>query len=182
MEGYGVFFDVDLPPLPRSFAWTFRILDLPLGVDPELAQLQRQVAAVGDVRLRQELDQTLRLIQRKVAMPGGTAVSSQGAGTSQVAVRPRMEHSERPQDPFASYATDLGTALAEVLVNYGGTITLRPDEWLTIAARESQPKLLPGGPVETAITLRIKGADLAAFKAGRLNVEEARKKVEIKEF
>jgi hypothetical protein len=97
-----------------------------------------------------------------------------------------MRRSERPversQDPFASYKQELGQALADVMINSVVNLALRPDEWLTVAARESQPKLLPGGPVETAITLRIKGSDLAAFKAGRLTAEEARKRVEIKEF
>ena len=27
IDGYGVFFDVDLPPIPRSVEWSLRVLD-----------------------------------------------------------------------------------------------------------------------------------------------------------
>ncbi|HSK11488.1 MAG TPA: hypothetical protein VK911_18025 [Vicinamibacterales bacterium] len=189
LEGYGVFFDVDLPPLPRSVAWTFQVLDRPVPLDLELAQLRRQVAAVNDPRLRGEFEQTLRTIQRKVSRSGPATVTRQSGvqGDPSNEAEERMVQASRATeapaaDPFASYEADLGHALADIMVHYGGTITLRPDDWLTIAARESQPRLLPGGPVQAAITLRIKGADLAAFKAGRLTAEEARKKVDIKEF
>lgn len=197
LDGYGVFFDVDLPPLPRSVVWTFRMLDAPIRLDFELTQLRRQVAAVADPRLRQEFEQTLRTIQRKVATSGvntfGVRPDEQGERGEEAMVQARTSgqpgagQPAAPQpaadpDPFAAYANELGQALAELMVQYGGTITLAPDDWLTIAARESQPRLLPGGPVQTALTLRIRGADLAAVKAGRLGAEEARKRVEIQEF
>jgi hypothetical protein len=191
LDGYGIFFDVDLPPLPRTVAWSLRLLESPVRLDFELAQLRRQVQAVADPRLRQEFEQTLRTIQRKVSVSSVTSVGGQ-TGEAPARTEGAMVQASRggepdaqPQpprpDPFATYAAELGEALADLMVQYGGTIALKPDEWLTIAARE-QSRLLPGGPVQTALTLRIKGGDLAAFKTGRLNAEEARKKVEIKEF
>lgn len=180
LEGYGLFFDVDLPPLPRSIVWSVRMLDTPVEIDSELASLRRQVAAVNDPRLRQEFEQTIRRIQGKV-MASGVSNRPDNVMISQAPnQKPGVEMPD--EDPFRTYAANLGNALAEVLVNYGGTIDLAPDDWLTIAAREMQPRLLPGGPVETAITLRIKGADLAAFKTGKISHDEARKRVEISEF
>jgi len=196
LDGYGVFFDVDLPPLPRTVEWTFRVLGAPIRLDFELSQLRRQVAEVGDPRLRQQFEQTLRTIQRKVetsnvALEQGTRAGRDDEGQEGVQARNAarqgaaqpapVEPPPAQGDPFAAYQTELGQALADLMVQYGGTISLAPDDWLTIAVRESQPRLLPGGPAQMALTLRIKGSDLAAFKAGRLTPEEARKKVEIKE-
>ena len=59
------------------------------------------------------------------------------------------------------------------------------DEWLTIAARESLDlRFLPENPNDAATTLilRIKGADLNAFRDRRLSREEARKKIEVKQY
>jgi len=181
LEGYGFFFDVDLPPLPRTVAWSVQMLGAPVELEAEIAQLQRQVAAVSDVRLRQQFEQTIRNIQGKVTPANmttgadGRVVMAQRQGR-QTGVETKIE------DPFKSYIGNLSNSLAEVLVTYGGTIELAPDDWLTVAAREMQPRLMPGGSVETAITLRIKGADLAALKAGRISHDDARKRVEIKEF
>jgi hypothetical protein len=205
LDGYGVFFDVDLPPLPRAAVWTFRVLDTPVRLDFELAQLRRQMASISDARLRQEIEQTIRTIQRKVTVSasgsfgvrpgdqasGGDAARGDGemvqartvppGGMAPPAVPPPP--AARPnEDPFAAYASELGQALADLMVQWGGTITLGPNDWLTVSARENQPRLLPGGPAQMALTLRVKGSDLAAFKAGRLGLEDARKRVEIREF
>lgn len=199
LDGYGVFFDVDLPPLPRAAVWTFRVLDTPVRLDFELAQLRRQMAAISDPRLRQEVEQTIRTIQRKVSVSGGAAFGvrpdTQGRGDeAPVQARTAGQLGSTPQpappqavvqpseDPFATYASELGQALADLMVQWGGTITLGPNDWLTVAARESQPRMLPGGPAQMALTLRVKGSDVAAFRAGRLTIEEARKRVEIRQF
>jgi len=184
LEGYGFFFDVDLPPLPRTVAWSVQMLGSPVELDAEIAQLQRQAANVSDARLRQQFEQTIRNIQGKVTRvstrPDPTDASSimvaQRQGGRAAGVEAKID------DPFKSYRGNLSDSLAEVLITYGDTIELGSDDWLTVAAREMQPRLMPGGPVETAITLRIKGADLAALKAGRISHDEARKRVEIKEF
>jgi hypothetical protein len=58
-----------------------------------------------------------------------------------------------------------------------------PEEWLTVAARDNEERLAPGDLYEVlTIVLRIKGADLAAFRAERLTREEARNRVEVREF
>ncbi len=199
LDGYGVFFDVDLPPLPRTVLWSIRVLDTPVRLDFELAQLRRQLAAIPDVRLRQDLEQTIRTIQRKVSVssnrvigdPGGRGEQPRGeearvqaaaAGQPAPVPQPGAATGSSNADPLEAYASELGHALADLMVQWGGTIALGPDDWLTVAARESQPRMLPGGPAQTALTLRVRGSDLAAFKAGRLTLEEARKRVEIKEF
>jgi hypothetical protein len=62
-------------------------------------------------------------------------------------------------------------------------LELGPEEWLTIAARNSEYGLTANEVLNLATTLlRVKGSDLADFLAGRLTKEEARQRVEVREF
>ena len=62
-------------------------------------------------------------------------------------------------------------------------LELGPDEWLTIAARNSEYALSTNEIMNLTTTiLRVKGSDLADFLAGRLTKDEARQKVEVREF
>ena len=63
------------------------------------------------------------------------------------------------------------------------TLELRPEEWLTVAARGSEAGLLPHEIYQlTTTVLRVKGSDLADFLAGRLTKDEARLRVEVRQF
>ena len=61
------------------------------------------------------------------------------------------------------------------MLDYGPPIPVGDDQWLTIAARDDNDSRLGGGdPYDVStIVLRIRGADLAAFRAGKLTREEA---------
>ena len=59
------------------------------------------------------------------------------------------------------------------------------EEWLTVAARDNVPRdpLSPGDTADfSTIIFRVKGSDLAGFRAGRMTLEEARQKVEVREY
>ena len=72
------------------------------------------------------------------------------------------------------------------MVDYAPPMLLSPDDWLTVAARDNAPRdtLAPQDPYEETVTilLRIKGADLAAYRSGRIDSAEAKKRVQIQEF
>jgi hypothetical protein len=69
------------------------------------------------------------------------------------------------------------------MLDYSGPLGIGPDEWLTIAARDAEGPLNPGEPYDAVtIVLRIKGNDLAAFRADRITREEARKRVLVHEI
>ena len=60
LEGYGVFFDVEVPALRRSMAWSFRMLDQNgPGLASAVESLRRHVQTVGDPQARQDLEQAL---------------------------------------------------------------------------------------------------------------------------
>ena len=58
LDGYGVFFDVDVPALRRSVAWSFRQLGRPDGsVETAITSLKRNLASVNDPAVRREMDE-----------------------------------------------------------------------------------------------------------------------------
>jgi hypothetical protein len=177
IEGYGVFFDVDLPPVPRSFEWGVQVLNAGMLV-PEIEQLQQQLTRLNDPRATRVLDPIIRTMQTKVTA-GGPAVPAAGkAGDPDGTVVGGRSES---QDPFGTYVKELKRALTDIVLQYGTTLQLGADEWLHVGAREVSPKLLPGNPTDATITLRIRASDLAALKAGRLTAEEAARRIEFKE-
>lgn len=87
--------------------------------------------------------------------------------------------------PREIYLTEITTALTDAIVDHGIPIGVAADEWLTVAARESGARrFVPADPNDTAMTiiLRIKGSALAALRERKLTREEARKRVEVKQY
>jgi hypothetical protein len=179
LDGYGVFFDVDLPPIPRSVEWSLRVLDTGAVLVGDIQQLQAQIDQLNDPGVKRLLEPIVRNMRAKVAM---TASASGRAGEPADGVRPALVSDSAPPDPFARYVIELKQTLGQILLEYGPTIQLGADDWLTVAAREMSPKLMPGNPTDATIILRMKGSDLTALKAGRLSREEAARRIEVKEL
>ncbi len=134
LEGYGVFFHVEIPGVQPSVEWILTTL--------ERSRAGRQ--------------------------PGGQASL---AGT-----RP-----EPMLDANAIYTEAVQQNLVSAMLDL--RIDLLPDEWLTVAARDGAGPIGPGQIYETiTMVLRVKGSDVADFRAGRISIEELRKKVEVREF
>lgn len=186
IDGYGIFFSVDVPALRRSLAWSFRQLqqdNVELG--RALQQLRRYVQAQGDARAKSELEQALRLVELQVGpMSPEAAARPAGTGTDVAADRAVVEARPTLIDaPDVAYTNEVKRALVDAMLDYGPTLALGGDEWLTIAARDNEDTLVPGDMTETVtITLRVSGGDLARFKAERLTREEVRQRVEVRQF
>ena len=87
-------------------------------------------------------------------------------------------------DPGLVYTNEVKAALVDAMLDYGTPIPIGDEQWLTIAARDDHDGRLGGGdPYDVStIVLRISGADLAGFRAGKLTREEALAKVEVREY
>jgi hypothetical protein len=89
------------------------------------------------------------------------------------------------EDPQAAYTREVKTALISAMLENSQSLALGPQEWLTVAARDDEPRnpLFPSGAtVDSSIWIaRVKGSDLAALRAGTLTVEEARTRVDVRE-
>src|SRR5262245_19617018 len=81
LEGYGVFFDVDVPAMRRSVAWSFKMLDRGDRANEAAIQtLRRHLAGVRDPQARREMDEAIQRLSRTVGppMPPPPGADSQG--------------------------------------------------------------------------------------------------------
>jgi hypothetical protein len=215
LEGYGVFFDVDVPAMRRSVAWQFRSLDRgDRAAAAAIQSIRHKLAAVSDPQARREIEEGLRRLERTVgpvqlpagatapqasAAGGSTRVSSAQTVTPGVVESPATSSAEdrptedRPtdagtpavlDDPGRAYTNEVQSALVDAMLDFGPPIPVADGEWLTIAARDNDDSRLGGGdPYDVStILLRIRGADLAAYRAKQITREDAVKRVEIREY
>ena len=199
LEGYGVFFDVEVPALRRSLAWSLRTMNQTgMALARDLAQMRAFVQSIADPSVRDEFDRTLLRIQQQVGPTPlladrvgsqGQVVTAQsvpppGVGQPGSAAVPPEVDSLLLNDPSEAYTQEVKAVLLDAMVENGGPLALGDDEWLTIAARDNAPSdpFMTGDPDVTTLVLRVKGGDLNAFRAGRLTVEQVRSRVQIGEF
>ena len=196
LEGYGVFFDVEVPAFRPTMAWTLRqMADANgLGAAAAVNQLKAYIATVQDPRQRVALDRALRRLELQVgpvgpvqpdaaARPGATPVSAAAVVTSTPAA-PQVDPAV-VDDPNAAYTHEVSAAIIDAMIENSGSLPVADNEWLTVAARDNirPDRLVPGDMSNiSSIVFRIKGSDLAAFRAGRMTLEEARTHVEVKQF
>jgi hypothetical protein len=173
LDGYGAMFDVEFPSIRRSVAFTMSTLERP---DPEaLAAYKEMRRRAQDPQSQQALDGTIKALEDQIksynARPKTVSSSSAPAPAPTAA-----------DDPRVFYASELINALMTAILEQGGTIGIGPDEWLTVAARESLDlRFMPEDPATTLI-MRVKGSDLAALRDKRLTREDARKRIEVKQY
>lgn len=194
LDGYGVFFDVEIPALRKSVMWTMRTLDRDVAMSGALDALRRTLDSLPDSPARLQAEQALKRIELEVgptpqlSTPQLTAeqaspqrgMATAASATSAPSVPPGAIED---QDPDVAYTESVKRALIDAMLDYSLPMDLRPDEWLTVAARDSEGPMMPG-QVDDAMTilLRVKGSDLSTYAADRSKREEVRKRVEVHVF
>jgi hypothetical protein len=188
LEGYGVLFDVEFPSMRRSMVWTMRALGRP---DPAMIaamqDLRKNLQSVNDPRTRQELERALKIFEAQLNTADVQAAGAQPrVSTAAASAEPAAKAVPAELiDPRNVYFTELTNALLDAILDHGPPLAVAPDEWLTVAARESvDRRFVPDDPDDTAMTLilRIKGSDLSALRERRLTRDEARKRIEVKRY
>jgi hypothetical protein len=195
LEGYGTFFDVEVPTLRRSLVWSLRTMnETGSALARDIAQMRAFVEAIADPRVRAEFERTLQRLQRQIAPAAGTrTVSTQASpgvpaeSQSGVVVSSAVPAEADPvllNDPSEAYTQEVRASLIEAMIENSGVLIVDAEEWLTVAARDNAPAdpFTPGDQQTLTLVLRIKGSDLAAFRAGRLTLDEARARVQISQF
>lgn len=198
LDGYGAFFDVEIPALRESVAWSIRTMAM--EPDPFLAQwvanLRRIATTVQDPAVRARLEQNIAQMEQQLhpgAEPPASAAQGQpGAARRVSSANVAQDEPQTPaapslpdivKDPNALYTETVKNALIDAMLDYSGPMGIGPEEWLTVAARDAEGPLNPGEPYDAVtIVIRIKGSDLAAFRGERITREEARKRVEVREI
>jgi hypothetical protein len=171
LDGYGVFFDVDVPTLRPSVAWSVRTLS---QMNPEMPKaiqsLRRIVESQGDPRARREAEVALKLVELQVG-PMTDMEGDPGGAPGQVAAA----------DPAIAYENEVKRSLVDAMLDYGNTITLGGDDWLAVAARANDAMGQDGADAVTVL-LKLRARDLQAWRLGQVSRDEARAKVVIQEF
>jgi hypothetical protein len=190
LEGYGVFFDVEVPSL--SFETTlysaFRTLDENgLGLQNALSQLKTYIQAAGDANLEQALKrvelQVSPAVPATTVAPASDARQAAGAGTVLPAAGSRDNVDPILNNPQEAYRQEVTQAVIDAMLDHGGALGVNGDEWLTIGERrnEVRPRIGFESDAQTVI-IRLRGTDLGAFRAGQLSREDALKRVEVRVF
>jgi len=160
LDGYGVFVYVEIPAL-----------DLNLTVGLMLDQMER------DAQQKAEADQG-----KGEANPVSNRTEMK---VDPVPVIPKTarEALKSVMDTGQKYRNEVKLQLTDAMLDFSKNLELKPDEWLSVAARGSDGALTPGEILQlTTVVLRVKGSDLADYLAGRTTKDEARAKVEVRQF
>jgi hypothetical protein len=190
LDGYGVFFDVEVPALRQSLAWSMRTMrDTGMSLARDLAQIRSLIQAIEDPRAQAELDRTLRRIQQQVGPTPPVQPASLAAGGAQPVseARPGTVAEVDPvlvNDPNEAYTDEVKAALIDAMIENSTQLGLSAGEWLTVAARDntSQGPLVTPNPNAVTLVLRISADDVNAFRAGRLTLQQARARVQVTTF
>jgi hypothetical protein len=185
LDGYGIFFDVGVPMLRLPVTWPLRYMISNDNRDLEvLAAELKQLITQMDVRYQPQFAQAVRRLETRAQAQG--ALGTPGTiAASQVGVAPPASTARVIDNPAEGYTREVKAALIDAMIENSGPLGLGADEWLTVAARDNVPRdpLAPGDMADfSTIIFRVKSSDLAAFRAGRLTLEEARQKVEVREY
>jgi hypothetical protein len=179
LDGYGVFFDVEIPALNQSVVWSVMVLQRDRQVGNALDSLREALASMPDGPTRQQAQQALQQINRRVGpvSPASAAAAGQpppGQVTSAAAAV------TTPPDPIALYTEAVKGTLIEAMLDHSLQMKLAPEEWLTVAARDSETPMPQAGLSDApTIILRVKGSDLTLYHSDPARRDEIRAKVKV---
>jgi hypothetical protein len=186
----GVFFDVLMPSMQLSMVWPLRYAqNADAQTAAALADLRSDLERVTDQQQRFELMQKLRQLEQQLTPPGAagrrgpaTTVANVQAGA---ALPPALSPAEMAvvDDPAEAWRQEVRGTLIDVMIENTG-LTIAPDEYIIVAARGvlSADRLVSDSGDARTIELRLKGSDLAAYRSGSITLEEARKRVGVREY
>ncbi|MFN7984317.1 MAG: hypothetical protein U0Q11_20925 [Vicinamibacterales bacterium] len=189
LDGYGVFFDVEVPDLGGTLTWSYLTLDQnALGLDSALQTLRTYVQANNDVNLQQALKRVelqvspaSRLGSTPATPVNGTAVPAADSMPAQPQARPKND--PVLANPDEAYRSEIRDALIDAMLEHSRGLAIAPNEFLTVAARrtDDRPRLGIDTDARTVV-LSLKGADLMAFLGGQLTRDDARTRIEVRVF
>jgi hypothetical protein len=197
LDGYGLFFDVEIPAMRESALAIMRQLEPDFAATRRMFEEgRREFQRIPDERAKVALNQWLRRLEAQVAPAGqvrgddarpvtAADVAEPAASAAAGAASPPAVPAPAapPPDPDVLYTATIKDALIDAMLEYGGVMALQPEEWLTVAARDAEGPLSPAENYDPAtLIIRVKGSDLAAFQSKTLSLEEARKRVEVRQF
>jgi len=189
LDGYGVFFDVEVPMLRQSMMWSLRMMldQDDQAMEGDIANLRRSLQGITDPAIRASIEASIRRLEQQVASTGATPRPGREQPVGAMVALPGGSAEKTwIKDPNRAYTEAVQRALVDAMIDYSAPMALGPDDWLTVGARDNERRdsLAPQDPYEEVITvlLRIKGSDLVAYRTGKIDRDEARRRVQVGEF
>jgi len=209
LDSYGVFFDVEVPSLNGTLTWSLRTLDqndlglqsalnvLKARLDPADVDLQQALKRlelqVGPLAPAAQAAPVLSSTPRIPRLPNprrasGSAASAADPQVGATAVAPAPAPAQQDdkilENPNEAYREEVVQAMADAMLDHSGALGIGDDEWLTIAARgiQDQPRLGPPDNDAQTVVIRLRGADLAAFRANQISRDEVIKRMDRRVF
>lgn len=187
LDGYGVFFDVEVPALRLPVTWPLRYMFRDTRETTAIVNELKAMMTDAEPRQRERLAQVVRQLEQQSQV---TTAAQRSAGRIGAAATVPVGGGAPPapasyDDPEEHYTREVKAALVDAMLENSGPIALGADEWLTVAARDNVPRdpLIPTDAADSrTVIFRVKGSDLAAYRAGRMTLDEVRTKVETREF
>jgi predicted RecB family endonuclease len=190
LDGYGVFFHVEIPEMQQSLVMSVTTLDRDVAVAGQLDSLRRAVGSVPEGASKLQAEEALKSLELLVGPMPGLADPAGAAGRNMIRTaesRSVSDISPVPmpvlRDPSGAYREAIKAALIDAMLDHSRGMNIQPDEWLTVAAHRGES---PFGPAEivnsSTLVLSVKGSDLALYEADRTRKDEVRKRVETREF
>jgi hypothetical protein len=199
LDGYGVFFDVEMPPLEGTVLSIFQTLDQNnLGLESALREINAFIESAGNTNLRQawqRVELHLDPLSAQGTVPSGVppadsrsltsgSAASLSANPASRATTPQPKRDALLNNPQEAYRNEVREALIDAMLDHSSALRLAEADWLTVAARgnEDRPRLSPGDYESPIIQISVRGADLTAFQAKQISREDARKRFVVKVF
>lgn len=190
LDGYGVFFHVEIPEMQQSLVMSVSTFERDVVVASALESMRRALGSVPDGAPRLQAEAALKRLEVQVGpMPAladpGSAAQRNMIRTADAAPVPDLPPVDLPalRDPSSAYRTAIKDALIDAMLEHSRGINIGPEEWLTVAAHRGESPLGPNEIINSStLVLRVKGSDLAIYDADRTRKAEIRERVEAREF
>jgi hypothetical protein len=207
LDGYGVFFDVRVPMMRQSMVWSMRMIQEQndAAMQANIEELRRSLQGVTDQNTRAAIQKAIANFERQsgnvqpraqqqgngaVVSPSAEAIPVGAAAAAGMSNTPRMVAGRADnlwvKDPSRAYTEAVTRALVDAMIDYSTPMAIPAEQWLTVAARDDEGRnsLAPQDPLEEVVTMiyRIKGSDLQLYRAGKIDRDEVRKRVQISQF
>ena len=190
LDGYGVFFHVEIPEMQSSLVMSVATLDRDAAVASALESMRRALGSVPESGSKMQAQEALKRLELQVgplpAVADGRGGLRSMIGTTDNASLVALEPVPLPpalRDPSTAYREAIKAALIDAMLEHSRGMNIHPDEWLTVAAHRGESPLGASEIVNSStLVLRIKGSDLAVYDADRTRKDEIRRRVETREF
>jgi hypothetical protein len=194
LEGYGIFFDVEVPELRGAVVWSQITQQRDLQIAQALSMLKGALQQMPEGTNRQQALAAIRMIDMhagpvqqqgpNLTTPVDPAMQVNAGSVTAATPAPATASpadvanlAALLRDPNREYRDAVQRELTDVMLDYGSPMDVGPDDWLCVAARVAE-----AGQRGQTLMLRVKGSDLAIYAGDKTRRDEIRAKVEVRVY